>query len=538
MRTNRGQVAWVFYGCLMVSASAFLYLCLFRIPFVPIYTGFDENLYLFNATRMLDGQVIYKDFFQFVTPGLTFLDFVLFKLFGVYYWVSGLSLIILGLGLTSLIIVISRKVLQGAAAYLPALLFLTCVYGFGLDNTEHWYSTLAELGAIAIVIERTTPARLASAGALCGLACFFMQTQGVFTVIGLAVFLGWTMRRESQSRQETCRSHGYLLLSFLTTVLATNAYFIFKVGLPRFLYCIVEFPIKYYSADRDWNSFYSLIFELRTLFSWGALPFLLQALSILALVPLVYVWFWVRYRRAAMAADHANSLMLLSIVGFLQFAGLVSAPTTLRLSAATAPGLIILVWLLQGQQKVRRILSTVLWIAAACAAVFLPLQTQNLPMQTLDLPHGPMAVGPTYYENLLWWSQHTHPGEFVYTAAGYETLFPLALRCPAEVESVTRSDFTRPEQIDNIVAALGEMQVKYVFWDSVNLESAVTGSNDVPAGSTYAYLRRVYRSFVTFLGGDYLPAGDHLGPLRNYLRSHYHVVMTFPSSLEVWERNN
>jgi hypothetical protein len=39
--------------------------------------------------------------------------------------------------------------------------------------------------------------------------------------------------------------------------------------------------------------------------------------------------------------------------------------------------------------------------------------------------------------------------------------------------------------------------------------------------------------------GDYRPRGDHLKPLRIYLRSHYHVVKIFPDAdyEQVWQRN-
>jgi hypothetical protein len=34
------------------------------------------------------------------------------------------------------------------------------------------------------------------------------------------------------------------------------------------------------------------------------------------------------------------------------------------------------------------------------------------------------------------------------------------------------------------------------------------------------------------------PAGDHLGPLRLYLRQHYHVAKTFSNGDAIWELDN
>lgn len=537
MEVNQGQRARLFYYCFLVLTAAFLYLSLFRLPFTPIFTGGDDNDYLINAARMLEGQTIYRDFFEFVSPGLTVVNVGLFKLLGIRVWISEVLLIILGLGLTSLIVVISRKLLHGATAYLPAVLFLTCAFGFGLDDTEHWYSTLAELAAIAMVIERRTWIRLVASGAFCGLASFFMQTQGVFTMVGLAIFLLWEGRGAGERWQEISRNLGCLIVSFVTMVLAMNAYFVYKAGLAQFLYCTAVFPFKYYSADRMSNSIYSVAFEFRGLLNWDALPSLGVFLFIHSLLPLVYVCFWVQYRRKPLDPDCGASLMLLSIVGFLQCVGLASAPTTFRLAAVTAPGLILLIWLLRGQRMVPRVLNVAFWAVAACIAVGLPLRIQSEPMRILDLPRGRVAVDSAYYDSLLWWSQHTHPGEYVFAGAGTEILFPLALRDPAEVRTVTTTDFTRPEQVRDIVTALEERRVRFVFWDSITDEEGAASSEDVPAVPTRAYLRRCYRALKTYLGGDYLPAGDHLAPLRDYLHSRYHVVKTFSGTSQVWERN-
>jgi len=432
---------------LLLGAFVLLYLSLFRLPFIPIFTGGDENLYLPNATRMMDGEMIYRDFFEFVTPGLTVVNLGFFKLFGPRAWVPHVSLILLGLGLTWLIGAISRKVLSGGAAFLPAVLFLTYAFIFMLDDTHHWYSTLAELGAVRIVIEKRTPARLLGAGALCGLASFFMQTQGVFALVGLAIFLVWEGTKADQGWRKISRRAGYLFVSFVATVLATNAYFVWKVGLDRFLYCNVGFVFKYWTSDRASNSIYALLYEFTNVAHGHELPYLGVFLFIHALLPLVYVLFWIQYRREALAPEQGNRLMLLSIMGLLLFAGVAPTPTTFRLSTVTPLGLILLVWLIRGRKKLTPVLTLVLSVVAACVAVAFPLRIQTQRMGSLDLPRGRTAMDPAYYERLLWWSQQTHPGEFVFTAAGTDILFPLALRNPAEVRYVTTNNFTRPEQV-------------------------------------------------------------------------------------------
>jgi hypothetical protein len=98
---------------LLLGPFVFLYLRLFCLPFTPILAGGDENLFLLNATRMLDGEMIYRDFFEFATPGVALVNLGFFKLFGPRAGVPQVSLILLGLGLTRLIFAICKRYSAG-----------------------------------------------------------------------------------------------------------------------------------------------------------------------------------------------------------------------------------------------------------------------------------------------------------------------------------------------------------------------------------------------------------------------------------------
>ncbi len=520
----------------LIIAFAFLYLNLFCLPCTPIFRGGDENIFLLNATRILDGQVMYRDFFELTAPGITTLNLGLFKIFGPRTWISSASLVALGLSLTCLIVALSRKVLNGGIAFLPVALFLTCVFSPMLDDTHHWYSTLAELGAVMMIIEKRTRARLMVAGALCGLAANFTQTQGALAVLGMASFLWWEGRTAGRSRLEIVKRAGYLFVPFVATVIATNAYFVWKAGLDPFLQCTVTFVLKYYSAGRESNSIYALVYDFAQVAHWRALPSLGIFLFVHAL-PLVYAWFWIRHRRADLAPELDARLMLVSIVGLLGCAGVALAPTTYRVSTITPLGLILLAWLLSEGKMLERALTVAIWIVVAFAAVFQPLHVQSQQLLTLDLPRGRMVLDPTYYEEFRWLSQRTVPGEFLFTAAGVEVLYPLALRDPAEVPYVETTDYTRPERVREVLESLEANRVRFVLWDPAFDANRNLGAREIPAGAIRGYLRRAYRAVKTLLGGDYRPEGDHLGPLRDYLHLRYHLAKRFPGSLEVWERN-
>jgi len=59
-------------------------------------------MYLLNARRMLEGQVLYRDFFDYLAPGTDAIYFALFKLFGPRTWIPNAMFLLLGMGFLGL----------------------------------------------------------------------------------------------------------------------------------------------------------------------------------------------------------------------------------------------------------------------------------------------------------------------------------------------------------------------------------------------------------------------------------------------------
>ncbi len=497
----------------LLGGLVFLYLHLFTLPCTPIYRVGDGLMYLQNAARMFEGQMIYRDFFQFTPPGTELVYFVLFKLFGPRAWIHSASLLLLGVSFIWLSIVISKQLMSGASALLPGLLFLTLAYRFWLDGTHHWFSALAAIAALAVVVKERNPARLAVAGALCGLALCFTQLRGVVAVLGLAVFLLWECRRQGLGWHSLLRNEGSLFGTFFATVVAFNIYFVWKIGLKRFLDCTVIFGIKYYPAFTEGNSLRIYFADLPNLHPWyPQLPRVGAYLFIHGILPLVYLLFFARYWREVRdrPGELWDRLMLLNIMGLFLFLGIAPAPNWLRLCSVSLPALILLVWLVNSPGKLHQEISRLLWAAALMLAIFEPLSRQVHWRAYLDASPGRTAfLNPEDYHKQLWIFQRTSRSEFLFEAEFPRMYFTLGLRNPAAVPFLTPTDYTRPEQVQEVVGALEKHRVRYVLW-SVWLD----------------------------LRDDRNPAGDHLGPLRAYLRTHYRVVKTFPDFEQVWERDD
>ncbi len=140
---------------------------------------------------MLHGERVYRDFFQFTPPGLDLFYAALFSIFGPSIWVMNLAALLLGVALCWLCFLLARQLMEQDLALIVSLLFVVLIFGARLDATHHWFSLLAAMTAVKVVMPAGTPTRIAAAGALLGIASFFTQTVGVAIVLALLLTLAW-----------------------------------------------------------------------------------------------------------------------------------------------------------------------------------------------------------------------------------------------------------------------------------------------------------------------------------------------------------
>jgi hypothetical protein len=122
---------------LVVATSAYLFGSLFSIRGVPYLLGGDQVYFWMNATRMQQGALIYRDFFQFTPPGTDILYFLAFKTFGPRIWVTNAIVLCLGVILVWLCYRIARTLVDSTAAALASGLFLVVIYAKLLNATHH-----------------------------------------------------------------------------------------------------------------------------------------------------------------------------------------------------------------------------------------------------------------------------------------------------------------------------------------------------------------------------------------------------------------
>ncbi len=496
---------------LLTAGGIFLYLQLFILPATPIHYSGDAHVFMLEGQRILDGQLIYRDFFEFLPAGIVVFYAVLFKVLGARAWCPNLVVLLLGMTVAWVSMIISKRLLRRGAVFLPAVMFLVLAFRNSLDGTHHWFSVLAVLGAVAVTLTDRSTARLAVAGVLCGIASDFTTTRGFLAVIGFSAFLLWEARQKKEGWRHLLKREAILVGTFLAPVVLFNAYFVWKAGLRTFLDCTVTFVVKYYPAEAEWNTIRIYMTDLPRLHPWYRLPGLGVWLFIYLLQPLIYLLFLARYRRQRRATPDEpwKGLMLVNSLGLSLVASTAPAPNWTRLCAVSVPALIMFVWFVQSSARFSRVLMGSLWIVTLILAVGETAERQMRWKAILDVPTGRTAfLEPIEADKVRWLLEHTRPSDYFLNAAGPPDLyFPLSLRDPAKVPYLTNSDFVRPEQVQDAIAGLEKWSVKYVLWPF---------SLDLP------------KPFATH---------DNLAPLRRYMRQHYHEVKEFGDLDQVWERN-
>jgi len=481
----------------------------FVLPDTPRLASGDQAIYLHHATRMLDGEMIYRDYDHFTLPGTDVLYAALFKCFGVRAWIPQAMLVVLGGAMVWLIIFISGKLTSGTVAYLPALLFIALPFSSYLDATHHWYSLVATTGALAVVLEERTLGRLVWAGVLLGIAAFFTQSMTLL-VVGFALFLLWEHRRENPTWGELLKKEICLLGGFLVTISACLAYFVWTVGAKKVFYYTVVFVAKYYPADRfnNWRVYLTGRPQLHAWTTWFDLP---AFAAIHLIVPFVYIFFFVYAirKRRQYSEELWRRLMLVNATAVFLFLTVASAPESSRLYVVSPPALVILVWLLDSAPEVPRSVLRFAWATVLIMLMARPLVGQLRWKAYLDLPTGRTAFFDSLlYEKCKWMSQRTQPSDYFF--GDHLISFALRLRNVGRAPFLRPTDYTRPEEVADAIHGLDKVQVRFVSW--------------------YAGLDREKDAARH-------PEGNHLAPIRRYLQEHYHVAQTFANGDQIWERN-
>jgi hypothetical protein len=172
---------------LLLFLGSLAYLYLFRR-----YTAIepDEGIILQGAQRILRGEVLYRDFFSFLTPGSYYLLALLFKIFGSSFAVARIALVFFGAVFSGVNYLLARRVCSRGSALTVAVLVTLTTLPYRFLVLHNWDSTLWACLAVYCAVRLLENADWKwgfGAGSFASLTFVFEQSKGTGLCFGLGL---------------------------------------------------------------------------------------------------------------------------------------------------------------------------------------------------------------------------------------------------------------------------------------------------------------------------------------------------------------
>ena len=348
---------WIALGVFTISL---LYLCLFRR-----YTSIDpdEGIILQGAQRIVHGQVLYRDFFSFFTPGSYYLLALLFKVFGSSMLVARTALAAYGAFFSVFTYLLARRVCSRWVALAAAYLVTWTCLPWRFMILHNWDSTLWACATVYCAVWLLQAPRWGWAlatGSFASLTVLFEQSKGAGLVLGLGLGLLLLVLFARSTLRLSRRDWVTLGIGLAWPFALTIAYFAAHHALPAML-ADWFWPLHNYSivnsvpyGYQDWSDearmrlYGSGSWLVRGIALFTVSPcFLLPVLPIIAIMLLIY-WL-LEVKRERLAVDRAAYYILVcsSIVGLL-FSVLISRADIIHFVHLTPLLYLVLAWVMDG----------------------------------------------------------------------------------------------------------------------------------------------------------------------------------------------
>ena len=159
----------------------------------------DEGIILQGAQRILRGEVLYRDFFSFFTPGSYYFVALIFKIFGSSIIVARTALVLIGAAFSVITYLLARRVCSRESSLFVAGLVTATTLPYRFLVLHNWDSTLwACLAVYSAVRLMESPGRrwAFAVGTFVSLTFLFEQSKGAGLGLGLGLGLlaahwGW-----------------------------------------------------------------------------------------------------------------------------------------------------------------------------------------------------------------------------------------------------------------------------------------------------------------------------------------------------------
>jgi 4-amino-4-deoxy-L-arabinose transferase-like glycosyltransferase len=511
-----GQTASERFIVLALLLLSFSYLCLFR-RFTAMEP--DEGILLQGAQRILAGQVLYRDFFSFYTPGSYYALALLFKIFGSSLPVARTALALAGAILSSITYLLARRVCSQAIALTLAALATLTTLPYRFLVLHNWDSTLwACLALYCAVSLLEMPSRkwAFALGLFASLTVLFEQSKGAGLCLGLGMgFLAiWFLQgRKRLLKQAELLA---LVIGFAGPIAIAFAYFASQHAASTMLADWL-WPLHHYSrANRVPYGYQNWSDDARhELFGTGSLPErVIKVLAIspcfwIPVLPLIAVGllaYWIVQARHNSAADEKSAYYVIMAAGFagISLSTVVVRADIIHFMYLQPLNCLVLAWLLDGRDIPGRLIRSARPLLTAYVMIALgmfglaPLLGARAAHNQVATRRGVVTTGRK--DTVIDYVQaHVPAGETIFVYPYLPLYYYLT-----GTFSPGRYDYFQPgmhtrEQAEEIVRELATGRVRVVlfetnFLDKVSNSWPGTPLKAIAADPVADYIARNYRA--------------------------------------------
>jgi 4-amino-4-deoxy-L-arabinose transferase-like glycosyltransferase len=398
---------WITAGLALASV---LYLWPFR--YTLAFLDRDEGIILQGATRVLRGELPYRDFFSFYTPGSYYWNAFFFKIFGDSIVTP--HTVLLGYGaLFSVVTYLLARHLKASrkAAVLVTLLLLITALPSRFVIIHSWDTTMAALLAVGCAVwflHKPNHLLAVLVGLFTAMAILFNQARGMGLLLGLVLaFL--VLRVRFRNRQLKTGYFASMGAALLLPLLITVAFFALHGAFRPMVECLL-WPLRNYSTAnhlpygymtmsiQSWNElFANPALVQRTLHLFILSPVLIMC-TLPVIVALVGLWCALRPRTDLDSGEVSVAILCGAVVLGSLLSTIVARPDIFHITFIAPLFFFLMPWLLttwmspfRSLRKVEPLVVVFVLIAFSAYALALTWSARNSTL-TLETRRGTLRT--------------------------------------------------------------------------------------------------------------------------------------------------
>ena len=460
--------------------------CLYLLAFLNVVNMEpDEGIVLAGAQRILEGQIPYRDFFSFYTPGSFYVTALLFKVFGSSIVVARGALVFFGASFAAVTYVLARRTCSQAIALLVGILVAMTAVPYRFLVLHNWDSTfwacLATYSAVRW-LESSRGRWAFATGIFASLIFLSEQSKGAGLYLGL--FIALLIFAVSGEKIAKVR---VFVSGALCPLILTFTYFGSRHAISS-MFSAWVWPLRHYSAAnrvpfgyQNWSDdaremlFHTGTFGIRAV-KWLAVSpgFVVPVLPLIAAGLLVYWTIQLRRKRDPTAA---HRVLICSLICGLLVSVVVVRADIIHFMYLAPLFYLVLAWILDAQGLNGGVIKLITPCLRAYVVFAFGLMAAALLISALGA-HAQLethrgAIRSRDKDFVIEYLQnHTPTGERVLVYPYLPLYYYLTAVRSSSPYDFFQPGMNTPEQAQEIIHSLQSDEVRTVLFESSFIEKA------------------------------------------------------------------